>query len=224
MSPSDDPSGYSRSEREASPPLLAQASSGRPPGQNAGNPSRKTQPPPPLARPSRRAISDVLPAAMMGAVVLGTAALMYMHYTASPTAGSGDQELAKCLPSLPVDAWAPRPQAWATTLERDDLLAGRDISPGYSRSYITTACGMFLSGGLHTIVRSVAEDQGQAELLEDVLASGPAGMMCYSFTGLYAGHPLRGTTVWYHGGLVKSTTGSAAVGEVSQWCHERMEF
>jgi hypothetical protein len=172
----------------------------------------------------RGAAPGLLTAAVIGALILGAAGMLYLQYAIAPEVNTDDQQLAKCLPPLPLSEWAPRPQSWEATLARNDFKTGQDISPDYSRSYVTTPCGVFMSGGRHLIVRSAANTQGQAELLEDVLASGPAGMMCYSFTGLYAGSPLTATKVWYHGGLVKTATGRFATGEVSQWCHERMGF
>jgi hypothetical protein len=223
MSQSHGPPEHSRSRREVpSARVGAQASSvrdARPPSQN--NQSRG-----PVAHTPRQrsGAPGLLTAALAGAAALVAGGMLYLQYAIAPALNADDQGLAKCLPSLPLSEWAPRPQPWAATLTRSDYRTGQDISPDYSRSYIATACGIFQSGGLHMIVRSAANTQGQAELLEDVLGSGPAGMMCYSFTGLYAGSPLTGSMVWYHGGLVKSATGSFATGQVSQWCHERMGF
>ena len=177
-----------------------------------------------ISAPPRNARSGLVTSAIVAAVVLGTGTLLGLQYYTAPSSGHDDRALARCLPALPVGQWAARPQAWAVTLDRSDLTAGQDISPEYRRSYVASACGVFLNGGQHRVVRSPASAEGPAVLLEDVFATGPTGMMCYSFTGLYAGSPLNGTMVWYHGGLVKSATGDAAVGEVSQWCHERMGF
>ena len=174
--------------------------------------------------PPRKTRSGLATAAIAATAVLGTGTLLALQDYTAPSSGHDDRALAKCLPSLPLDQWAPRPQAWAVTLDRSDLAAGQDISPEYRRSYVASSCGVFLNGGERRVARSATSAQGSAELLEDVFATGPVGMMCYSFTSLYAGSPLSGTTVWYHGGLVKSATGDAAVGEVSQWCHDRMGF
>jgi len=158
----------------------------------------------------------------MGAALVGLGGLLGLQYVFSPSSGHGDRASEKCLPSLPLGEWAPWPQAWAATLDRSDLVEGKDISPAYRRSFIASGCGVFRNGGQHRVVRSAPNSQGQAELLEDVFATGPAGMMCYSFTSAYAGSPLTARMVWYHGGLVKSATGDAEVGSVTQWCHDRM--
>jgi hypothetical protein len=225
MPPSYEPPARGRPEGKVPPAQMAHGSPALAPRQGARHPSPvRPLPRSALPRLPRKTGSGLVTAAIVAAVVLGTGTLLGLQYYTAPSSDHDDRQLAKCLPSLPLDQWAPRPQAWAVTLDRTDFAAGQDISPEYRRSYVASSCGVFLSGGERRIVRSDASARGPTELLEDVFATGPAGMMCYSFTSLYAGNPPSGTMVWYHGGLVKSATGNAAVGEVSQWCHERMGF
>jgi hypothetical protein len=225
MSSSTGLSGRRRTEREAALPQMARRSLRPASRRDAGRASRVSPSPgPAAAKPPRPRDpgGGLLIVALAGAAVLGLGGLLGLHYAFLPSSGHSDRALAKCLPPLPLGEWAPWPQAWAATLDRSNLVAGQDISPAYRLSYIASSCGVFRNGGQHMVVRSAPNRQGQAELLEDVFATGPAGMMCYSFTSAYAGSPLTGRLVWYHGGLIKSATGDAEVGSVTQWCHEHM--
>jgi hypothetical protein len=174
--------------------------------------------------PQREQGGVLMTAALVGAALLGLGGLLGLQYATAPSSGHDDRALAKCLPPLPLDQWAPWPQDWAATLDRSDLMEGANISPAYRQSFVASGCGVFRNGGHNMVVRSAPNSQGQAELLEDVFATGPAGTMCYSFTSAYAGSPLIGKMVWFHGGLVKSATGDLEVGSVTQWCHEHMGF
>ena len=234
MSPPQTRSGRRRTRRDVAAPLAARrapplaspqgatrASGDRPPPRGDRPPPRPFAATPP---PRREPGGGLLTVSLLGAALLGLGGLLVLQYATAPSSGHGDRALPKCLPALPLGEWAPWPDGWAATLDRTDLVAGANISPEYRPSFVATGCGVFRNGGHNMVVRSAPNSQGQAELLEDVFATGPAGMICYSFTSAYAGSPFTGRKVWYHGGLVKSATGDAEVGSVSQWCHEHMGF